>query len=353
MDKRNLRLSIPEPCHENWEMMSAAEKGRHCDKCSKTVVDFTGMSDGAITDYFEANTNICGRFQPYQLNRPLSHNNYSLQKFSAVRTGLYAGLMLSLLKSNDVVGQDTGLAMPDTVKKMQIPAPVFCFPWNRSVNGNIIQPNDSNLRVKRMKVSADTFSIEIDLSTTSLFTFTLPVTQRGDSIDVELYTADTVIRFDKIAYAFQSMGTFINSYTRNLVFKMNDAGAWTYLIETHQTMIQPMGIPPPIWGWSQPDWPKIIEWEPVKLITVTTGLTIPLTPEEKRKDSLEQAARDKVFTNMNRTKKLLYESNKKMNDRKLYWWVSIPFIAFAALLGIWLRPRKKKVEAQASEEPEA
>ncbi len=53
--------------------MQPAEKGRHCEHCCKTVVDFTEMSDEAIIRYVtERPGNICGRLMPDQLGRELA-----------------------------------------------------------------------------------------------------------------------------------------------------------------------------------------------------------------------------------------------------------------------------------------
>ncbi|HET6993111.1 MAG TPA: hypothetical protein VFJ43_17385 [Bacteroidia bacterium] len=48
-----MHIEVQEPCHENWQNMSPqarkdsfGEKGRHCDKCCKTVFDFTEMRMG-------------------------------------------------------------------------------------------------------------------------------------------------------------------------------------------------------------------------------------------------------------------------------------------------------------------
>jgi len=52
--------------------MQPAEKGRHCQSCCKTVVDFTEMSDAEIIRHLsQAGPHVCGRLMPDQLNRTL------------------------------------------------------------------------------------------------------------------------------------------------------------------------------------------------------------------------------------------------------------------------------------------
>ena len=72
MSKR-IQLYIPEPCHENWNNMTMAEKGRICGSCQKQVVDFTGMKDEQMLAFFRKPTPnpVCGRFMHDQLNRPI------------------------------------------------------------------------------------------------------------------------------------------------------------------------------------------------------------------------------------------------------------------------------------------
>ena len=66
-----LKISIPEPCHEDWSKMSPNEQGRHCGSCAKTVVDFTAMSDDEVKHFFisKKNERVCGRFQQKQLDQ--------------------------------------------------------------------------------------------------------------------------------------------------------------------------------------------------------------------------------------------------------------------------------------------
>ena len=67
-----LSVSVPKPCHENWDDMTTTQKGRHCFSCQKTVVDFSKMSDGEIIRYFQQSKGAtCGRFLETQLNRPM------------------------------------------------------------------------------------------------------------------------------------------------------------------------------------------------------------------------------------------------------------------------------------------
>lgn len=69
---KKINLSIPQPCHEDWNKMMPQEKGRFCNSCNKTVIDFTNMSDRQLAEFFKKPVNsACGRFQPGQLNRDI------------------------------------------------------------------------------------------------------------------------------------------------------------------------------------------------------------------------------------------------------------------------------------------
>lgn len=66
-----MKILIPKPCHENWLEMTAAEKGRFCSNCQKTVIDFTKSSDREIITAYNENKTLCGRFNNFQINRNL------------------------------------------------------------------------------------------------------------------------------------------------------------------------------------------------------------------------------------------------------------------------------------------
>ncbi|SHK12507.1 carboxypeptidase-like regulatory domain-containing protein [Hymenobacter psychrotolerans] len=68
---RLVALSVPQPCHESWALMTPAAQGRHCAACDKVVLDFTQKTDAEILALLQRAAAPCGRFRPDQLGRPL------------------------------------------------------------------------------------------------------------------------------------------------------------------------------------------------------------------------------------------------------------------------------------------
>jgi hypothetical protein len=75
---KKIQLSIPKPCHENWDAMTPVEKGKFCGSCAKEVVDFSTMSDRQVAEFFKKpilssskGGSVCGRFMVDQLERDI------------------------------------------------------------------------------------------------------------------------------------------------------------------------------------------------------------------------------------------------------------------------------------------
>lgn len=82
-----MKITIPKPCHENWDAMTPDEKGRFCSVCSVSVQDFTNCSDEEIVNEFSQKSGkICGRFSNEQI-----HKNFSFSVWSKIALGLLVG----------------------------------------------------------------------------------------------------------------------------------------------------------------------------------------------------------------------------------------------------------------------
>ncbi|SHM27181.1 hypothetical protein SAMN05444266_107215 [Chitinophaga jiangningensis] len=72
MARKGLYLSIPSPCDQSWDEMVAANDGRYCNNCRKTVIDFTQYSDEQILSFLKGHKGaLCGHVRADQLNRNL------------------------------------------------------------------------------------------------------------------------------------------------------------------------------------------------------------------------------------------------------------------------------------------
>lgn len=66
--KQQITLSIPLPCSEKWEEFLPDKDGGFCQRCCKSVIDFTKMSDDEVVRFFSNKPlNTCGRFREDQM----------------------------------------------------------------------------------------------------------------------------------------------------------------------------------------------------------------------------------------------------------------------------------------------
>ncbi|CAN5627688.1 hypothetical protein BH11BAC3_BH11BAC3_34400 [soil metagenome] len=67
-------FTIAEPCHENWQNMTANDQGRFCSSCKKDVVDFSIMSDAQVySALLKGDANMCGRFSNQQMEKGIKY----------------------------------------------------------------------------------------------------------------------------------------------------------------------------------------------------------------------------------------------------------------------------------------
>lgn len=154
-----MNLRIEEPCHENWNLMTPQEKGRHCDKCCKTVFDFTKMPTEEVIRFIASckKDSVCGRFTSDQVDVPSpvkanSQISWTFKKFLAALLLVFGGALFTGC-GNETMGEmivvDTTTAkmgavdMPDTV----IP--------KTNVKDTVPPKNDPEEKILKGKVSCE------------------------------------------------------------------------------------------------------------------------------------------------------------------------------------------------------
>ena len=103
------RISIPKPCHENWNEMLPEQQGRHCLACCKTVVDFTHWEADDILVYLQQKKSekVCGRFNQDQvMEGPLFQNEHLVQSVMQARMPLLRKIAAVIVICFGLLGGD-------------------------------------------------------------------------------------------------------------------------------------------------------------------------------------------------------------------------------------------------------
>lgn len=101
--KKDLRLSIPNPCQEKWSSFTTTAQGGFCGSCQKEVIDFTTWSDDRIKAYFKTPpAHACGKFRGEQL-KVYTHIQPKSARFAWLP--LFVAGIISLFTSRQAVAQ--------------------------------------------------------------------------------------------------------------------------------------------------------------------------------------------------------------------------------------------------------
>src|ERR1039458_3430846 len=105
----NFKISIPKPCHEDWNTFTPDQKGAFCKVCCKSVYDFTQRTNEQIKAILikemDEGASVCGRFKEDQVinlpgNNGLVDLNFRrLKRFAMALYLVFGGLLFSNSKS--------------------------------------------------------------------------------------------------------------------------------------------------------------------------------------------------------------------------------------------------------------
>lgn len=123
-----IKISIPEPCHENWLEMTSTDKGRFCSSCQKNVIDFTKSSDREILLSFNETQKLCGRFKISQLDR-----NIIIPKEKKSVWLIVAASMITFLGLGNQTAKAQGNVRIEQTDKKSIPTNILIHSDNTEI----------------------------------------------------------------------------------------------------------------------------------------------------------------------------------------------------------------------------
>jgi len=92
---KHAALTIPKPCHENWNEMKPVDQSRICASCEKKVHDFTKSSDHEIIKVLSVSKSVCGRFLNSQLERELVSRKEKSNVWAIAASGILGMLSMT------------------------------------------------------------------------------------------------------------------------------------------------------------------------------------------------------------------------------------------------------------------
>ncbi|XZF14343.1 carboxypeptidase-like regulatory domain-containing protein [Chitinophagaceae bacterium MMS25-I14] len=213
--KLPVQLTIPSPCAQSWQEMTPDARGRFCNHCRKSVIDFTEWSDKALYSFFEnRNENVCGRFFQSQLNRPLQ---LPLQRHTKLyQLAVALGLSLILLPSSHIHARPRPPMMEQNTFMQQDSAKSAGHKDSITISGTVLdgqkQPvitalvqllkNGIPIRITQTDIDG-AYSIAIDSATQATYSLvfsypeykkvTIPVTDRRQHINVRFESEGTLL----------------------------------------------------------------------------------------------------------------------------------------------------------------
>ncbi|MCW3465872.1 carboxypeptidase-like regulatory domain-containing protein [Chitinophaga nivalis] len=180
---RPLIVSIPRPCAQRLQDMTPVKGGKYCSQCRKTVVDFSLLTDAAISHRLQqANGEVCGSFLPSQLNRPLEVNRKKRWLPVALLTGLLSGGSLLSLQAKNL--SPASLLIPGPT---DAPVTTSGDPDSlRVIKGHVIADRDSMAVAFGIVTLKGAKNIGTMTKTDGSFTLTIPDNIPGNTFTIHI-----------------------------------------------------------------------------------------------------------------------------------------------------------------------
>lgn len=164
-----IKLTIPEPCHENWSNMTPTEQGKFCKSCQKEVFDLTKESEDEVAHKIHQSTGeLCVRIPNQYLDKKIDLHAAGFGKYGKLGT---AGAIITAAAFTPIISSvDTDLKELAEKNSIQINS-IQPLQVNGTVvneNGEIIQNvkitiEQNNHRATLTSLANGRFSFHLDL----------------------------------------------------------------------------------------------------------------------------------------------------------------------------------------------
>ena len=316
-----MKITIAEPCHEKWDLMSPNDQVRHCKSCDKTVHNFAGFSDSEIVDFFRTHPMVCGRFEASQLSRDLSVKKARLSKWAiAACSALLLTSSPSLAQEGKAIGSEMEVSASPILKQV--------FSFDSVVRISVLQPENKVEHLIKVRLQIDDFQIDAVIDSSRSVSITLP--SRIDSYNLSLVLYNQSGIKDTLLIDRMLVG---NQFTlQNATVDGKWIMVYPWILAEPPTIIWPeiqtMGIPL-IYGWGQIEMPKSIQPK-ISEVYILGDTVVP-------------AVIDTFIAANEPVKKLSKARTKKSNSV----WILLASAISALAFGIWVswRKFKKKIKA--------
>ncbi|TWI02394.1 hypothetical protein IQ05_00645 [Flavobacterium tiangeerense] len=163
--ERKYKITISEPCQEDWNKMTPNDQGRFCMSCAKTVVDFTAMLPEEVQHFFIQNQsqNICGRMKKSQLDSITiqipSHLLYKQTQYHKMfLLALFITMGSTLFSCADKNGNKQKIDAVEVVEKqsksISVSVNKSVLQTSKDSLKNVIQPTSNVNQIKFKKLRA-------------------------------------------------------------------------------------------------------------------------------------------------------------------------------------------------------
>lgn len=216
------KITIKEPCQQDWNAMTPSEQGRHCQSCVKTVYDVSTLSDDEVwAKHKELGGSMCIRIPAHRASiapRPW----YIRMKYAVVAAGIT--LMLSIQQKLLLAQTDSTDNKVDsnvkTIENMKIKgivldslsdenkvafATIILFKNNKKTSGAFTNI-EGKFEITANEEVNEKDKLHLEVSQVGVTTFTKKIETLKDSIDCEIYVKEEHVCLKEIVITMGKLG---------------------------------------------------------------------------------------------------------------------------------------------------